>query len=288
MFINNNNNVLGPVTNTTTAFQEIGKTHPNVPRAVCDEIFNYWISKRSKIRKSLLRRFWPVTSSDDTNPNLTFRPREKERYRLRKKRANDAESRDKLNRLKSDFVRVHDMLEIVRRRERMKKLQAQLVRDEYLEKVRLLLKNSAGGGAYASLSVPVLGLVELVPELPYANDIILQRAASTANADGSFVARGGEKIVVKRVMDYDPNQPHPTKKHKRDHHHVRSLDADGGNLDEDNNKETSGGNGGFLEGAFVFFFFLIAFFKRIHYIIKKNRIARTWVSLLSSGASGAS
>ena len=49
---------------------------------VLTDVYNYWMSKRSKLKRPLLRRFWPVTASDDTNPHLVFRPREKEKYKL--------------------------------------------------------------------------------------------------------------------------------------------------------------------------------------------------------------
>ena len=48
-------------------------------------VYNYWIQKRSKLKKPLLRIFWPLTAPDDSSPHLVFRPREKERYKLRKK-----------------------------------------------------------------------------------------------------------------------------------------------------------------------------------------------------------
>jgi hypothetical protein len=44
------------------------------------EVYGYWVSKRQRFKKPLLRKFWPVTSINDTNPHLVFRPREKERY----------------------------------------------------------------------------------------------------------------------------------------------------------------------------------------------------------------
>jgi enhancer of polycomb-like protein len=58
---------------------------------VLQDVYTYWVQKRSKLKRPLIRRFWPVTASDDTNPHLVFRPREKEKYKLRKKRSNDME-----------------------------------------------------------------------------------------------------------------------------------------------------------------------------------------------------
>lgn len=48
-------------------------------KQIVQEVYQYWVSKRQRYKKPLLRRFWPVTSINDTNPHLVFRPREKER-----------------------------------------------------------------------------------------------------------------------------------------------------------------------------------------------------------------
>ena len=93
--------------------------HPSnavTARKVISEVYNYWVSKRSKLKKPLLRKYWPVTSANDTNPHLVFRPREKEKYKLRKKRTNDMEAYRKMRRLREDFHRLRTLLDMVVRR----------------------------------------------------------------------------------------------------------------------------------------------------------------------------
>jgi hypothetical protein len=51
-------------------------------QAVWNDVYSYWKHKRQKINKPLLRRYWPVTSANDTDPHKVFRPREKERYKV--------------------------------------------------------------------------------------------------------------------------------------------------------------------------------------------------------------
>jgi len=82
-------------------------------------IYDYWIQKRSKLRKPLLRKFWPLTASHDTNPHLVFRPREKGKYRLRKKRQNDIETLRKMKQLRCDFDKVRVLLDLIRSREQL-------------------------------------------------------------------------------------------------------------------------------------------------------------------------
>jgi len=88
-------------------------------RHVMTDVYQYWVSKRSKLKRPLLRRFWPVTSTDDTNPHLVFRPREKEKYKLRKKRQNDMDAYLKLQQLKQDFSQIRLLLGLIQKREEL-------------------------------------------------------------------------------------------------------------------------------------------------------------------------
>mmetsp|Transcript_8537 Transcript_8537/g.18791 ORF Transcript_8537/g.18791 Transcript_8537/m.18791 type:complete len:379 (-) Transcript_8537:605-1741(-) len=85
--------------------------------SISADVYEYWVAKRGRLRRPLLRRFWPVTACNDTNPHLVFRPREKEKYKLRKKRQNDLEALQKLRRLKRDFSRLKTMCALALRRE---------------------------------------------------------------------------------------------------------------------------------------------------------------------------
>lgn len=96
---------------------------------VLQDVYSYWVQKRSKLKRPLLRRFWPVTACDDTNPHLVFRPREKEKYKLRKKRQNDMDAYRKMKQLKNDFDRVRTLLELVKRREQLNRTMIQMQAD---------------------------------------------------------------------------------------------------------------------------------------------------------------
>lgn len=102
---------------------------------VLTDIYNYWVSKRSKLKRPLLRRFWPVTSSEDTNPHLVFRPREKEKYKLRKKRQNDMEAYRKLEQLKQDFDQVRLLCQLVKQREELNRALVLLQREWFRQKI---------------------------------------------------------------------------------------------------------------------------------------------------------
>ena len=102
---------------------------------VLTDVYNYWVSKRSKLKRPLLRRFWPVTSSDDTNPHLVFRPREKEKYKLRKKRQNDMDAYRKMEQLKQDFDQVRYLCHLVKQREELNRSLVILQREWFRQKI---------------------------------------------------------------------------------------------------------------------------------------------------------
>ncbi|KAG7385899.1 Enhancer of polycomb 2 [Phytophthora pseudosyringae] len=110
--------------------KRLGMHKTPLNRVTCD-VYAYWAAKRQKLRRPLLRRFWPQTPLNDTNPHAVFRPREKERYKLRKHRKNDLEGFRKLQQLRVDFERVRRLMDLVRRRERAKRLQL-----DFLDEIR--------------------------------------------------------------------------------------------------------------------------------------------------------
>uniref|UniRef100_K3XAB4 Enhancer of polycomb-like protein n=1 Tax=Globisporangium ultimum (strain ATCC 200006 / CBS 805.95 / DAOM BR144) TaxID=431595 RepID=K3XAB4_GLOUD len=95
------------------------------------DVYNYWVQKRLALKRPLLRKHWPQTPLNDTNPHLVFRPREKERYKLRKHRKNDMEGYRKLQQLRADCDRVRHLMDLVKRREKAKRLQI-----EFLDEIR--------------------------------------------------------------------------------------------------------------------------------------------------------
>eukprot|EP00516_Mucochytrium_quahogii_P012250 CAMPEP_0203803654 /NCGR_PEP_ID=MMETSP0100_2-20121128/13011_1 /ASSEMBLY_ACC=CAM_ASM_000210 /TAXON_ID=96639 /ORGANISM=" , Strain NY0313808BC1" /LENGTH=647 /DNA_ID=CAMNT_0050711509 /DNA_START=416 /DNA_END=2355 /DNA_ORIENTATION=+ len=126
-------------------FQKYLNLFPAKDNRVVEDVHNWWIQKRQKTRKPLLRRFWPITASNDSSPNLTFRPREKERYRLRKKRQNDVESYEKLLSLQNDFEMMKCLLELVRRRESLRQIEADLLQDEFEQSIWEIVRGPSAG-----------------------------------------------------------------------------------------------------------------------------------------------
>jgi enhancer of polycomb-like protein len=112
-----------------------GKADIVTSKHVVTEIYNYWVNKRSKLKRPLLRRYWPVTSTDDTNPHFVFRPREKEKYKLRKTRRNDMLSFQKMKQMRQDFDNLRHILELVRKREQVYRAQVQMQCEWFQQKL---------------------------------------------------------------------------------------------------------------------------------------------------------
>ncbi|CAN0358112.1 unnamed protein product, partial [Ectocarpus sp. 13 AM-2016] len=62
-----------------------------------------------------------------------FRPREKERYKLRKHRKNDLDSFRKLQQVKKDFEKVRVITRMIQKREMMKREQLMVQQEIFLQ-----------------------------------------------------------------------------------------------------------------------------------------------------------
>ena len=103
-----------------------------LPTAITS-VYNYWMSKRTRLKKPLLRRYWPPTAASNVDPHQVFRQHAKEnKRRLRKKKQNDMEAYKKMKQLKFDFERVGVLCELMGQRECVSELMVELS-NEYFE-----------------------------------------------------------------------------------------------------------------------------------------------------------
>lgn len=161
------------------------KTRPGAVtvKHVIQDVYNYWVQKRSKLRRPLLRRFWPVTSGDDTNPHLVFRPREKEKYKLRKKRQNDTNAYRKMKQLRDDFDNLRSVLDLVRRREEIYRAHVKLQIDLFQQRLYDAIDTSARARPSRTLRKDE---VEQLLDVPSYFDVHLGgRKAKRARKNGS-------------------------------------------------------------------------------------------------------
>jgi hypothetical protein len=91
-------------------------------RRLIEDVARVWTDKRARLKKPLLRRFWPATGLGDKDPHHTFRPQgEKETYKLRRTRKNDGDSLLKLRTLVEDVACAAGIMDLLRARELLKR-----------------------------------------------------------------------------------------------------------------------------------------------------------------------
>ncbi|KAG5678277.1 hypothetical protein PVAND_007966 [Polypedilum vanderplanki] len=94
---------------------------------VNQDVFDYWVSKRLKTKHPLILSVKTDSRGNQTsnNPYIAFR-RRTEKMQTRKNRKNDETSYEKMLKLRRDLSRAVKLLEMVKRREKMKKDDLQL------------------------------------------------------------------------------------------------------------------------------------------------------------------
>ncbi|RYG93996.1 hypothetical protein EON65_58120, partial [archaeon] len=92
----------------------------NQAQRLSQKLYSYWLQKREKIGKSLVRRYWPLASASDSNPYATFRVRDRERYRLRRQqKKNDLDAFKKMQVLRKEFTKCTTLLCLMYEREKL-------------------------------------------------------------------------------------------------------------------------------------------------------------------------
>ena len=169
-------------------------------KTIIQDVYTYWVQKRSKLKRPLLRRFWPVTSSDDTNPHLVFRPREKEKYKLRKKRQNDANAYRKLKQLRDEFDTLRCVLQLVRRREELAAQRVRLVVDQFDQRLYECV-DTTGTPRESMLetvdtTVPLLFDTRSRPPKRIRTDMIAQRGDRAGVGSSTVGTSNNEHVAV--------------------------------------------------------------------------------------------
>ena len=111
------------------ALAVLARVAPLRPAALA-AVYEYWVAKRARAGRPLLRRLRAPTAAADTNPYHVFRPREKaHRPQTRRRRENAADAVEKIRALGSNLGAACALLEGVLRREARKAAVAYLDAD---------------------------------------------------------------------------------------------------------------------------------------------------------------
>lgn len=153
-----------PSTSSTNSSSLSIMTHKKA-RLISEQVYQYWVNKRCKLKKPLLRKYWPVTASNDTNPHLVFRPREKEKYKLRKKRQNDIDAYRKMQQLKRDYEMIRVLLKLVKDRESLVQLKL-AIQNEMFEQRLYDCVDTSGYPRVSKLSETDVASKLIIPRVP--------------------------------------------------------------------------------------------------------------------------
>lgn len=119
-----------------------------------EAVYKYWLKKRKKIRKPLMRDFRAPPDVENPSPHVAFRPRHAgRRISTRNPRKNDFNNFNKMRYLKRDFVKLLDIVELMIQREKFKSdstlLQTHIF-DEKLRSTTAGKKHSGKASQYAA------------------------------------------------------------------------------------------------------------------------------------------
>uniref|UniRef100_A0A7S4I1N0 Enhancer of polycomb-like protein n=1 Tax=Vannella robusta TaxID=1487602 RepID=A0A7S4I1N0_9EUKA len=102
-----------------SAIEAVKELKQLYPTQLVETVYNYWLDKRSKAKRSLLLSLVPPPAFDDPSPLVPFRPREKE-TRKRSRRSN-VSALAHLKLLRDEIERGKCLLEMIQKREEMKR-----------------------------------------------------------------------------------------------------------------------------------------------------------------------
>ncbi|KNC51288.1 uncharacterized protein AMSG_07295 [Thecamonas trahens ATCC 50062] len=162
---------------------------PTVSEKTGSIIREYWMAKRVRLDKPLLRPFWPPPDHDNSDPHLAFRPLS--RTYSRRKKPNDMTSYKKLCQLKKEFETVMELLQEVFTREETKRDLAAL-RIEIFEQLRK--EDKSGNKFKLQLDLPP-------PPRPRPAPKAAADPAASASAPTSAAAEATTPAVL------DPTRP---------------------------------------------------------------------------------
>jgi hypothetical protein len=105
----------------------VAATQLHVRTKILEPVYEYWIDKRKRLGKALLRQYQEPPPRGNTDPHVAFRVRtEGRRISKRNPRKDDHSGYHKMMYLKKDFQKVIDVVDNVQTREQLKREQALL------------------------------------------------------------------------------------------------------------------------------------------------------------------
>lgn len=175
-------------------------------QTVIQAVYEYWVDKRCRKGKPLLRRFQIPPPVSDTNPYNVFRPREKiHRPQTRRKRENDSTAYKKMAEVRKNIGSGLVLLDQIIKRERRKR---DLINTEIeLQSLQIKMKHEPRGAQDAHEA-------ETLVTRPKPRERLLGATASTSTPKARDGASGPGPAAVQPSSERPPGMPTGIRKHK--------------------------------------------------------------------------
>ncbi|CEP00871.1 unnamed protein product (mitochondrion) [Plasmodiophora brassicae] len=152
------------------------------PENIAAAVYEYWIGQRRRKRRTLISVFNEPPTHDDPSPHVAFRSRENTRkIATRNPRKNDANAFCKLRLLRSDTQNVLHILELIQKREALKRNRLLLEAEEFdvrLSQMQYVQIVKASPSKTAREKEVMANLESSVGRSTYQLDILANRAKS--------------------------------------------------------------------------------------------------------------
>ncbi|KAL6785691.1 hypothetical protein ACKKBF_B01255 [Auxenochlorella protothecoides x Auxenochlorella symbiontica] len=176
-------------------------------------VYDYWLEKRRRLGRPMLRRLQALTPPNDNNPYNVFRPRERvHRPQTRRRRENNEDSLDKLRMVRENVLKALDLFEMLVKRERKKRDLLFVATD--LQQIQLKLRHEPRGrseqieeqylAASKSKSVKRPLGFELPEAAPVTNNKLLEKLKKTKRR-----RKPGEDAQLNAVAQLPSPPPSP-------------------------------------------------------------------------------
>lgn len=166
-------------------------------QAILTAVYEYWVDKRKRFKKPILRRLQPPPAPNDPNPFNVFRPREKiSRPQTRRRRENDVTSYDKLRQVRKSLDISIGVLELVLKRERRKN--EMIAVEHEIQRLQIKLRHEPKASIEAIeqkfMEVDKKRAKAETPENPPNKNIVLAGGAVelVKKPDGQYVVLGDD------------------------------------------------------------------------------------------------
>jgi len=132
---------------TSAQFEKIVNAYDkSISKSIISQVYQHWEFRRNQYNKPINGRYDKPPAFNDPNPHVAFRPREKQTQRQKKSGRNDQGAFLKLKQLRQEFERARMLLEMIKKREKLKREYVSVITS--IAKLEAILQKKKMDGGY--------------------------------------------------------------------------------------------------------------------------------------------